>query len=41
MVHVQGMPASCFVWVDETESDRRDSRSKIGYGLRGIPPVSL
>ena len=41
MVHVQGIPVSCFVWVNETGSVRRDSRRKTGYGLRGIPPVSF
>ena len=41
MVQVQCIPANCFVWVDETESDHGDSRRKTGYGLRGIPPVSF
>ena len=41
MVQVQGIPASCFVWVNETGSDCQDSRRKTGYGLRGIPPVSF
>ena len=41
MVQVQCIPANCFVWVDETGSDHRDSRRKTGYGLRGIPPVSF
>ena len=27
--------------VDESGSDHRDSRRKMGYGLRGIPPVSF
>ena len=27
-------------FVDETGTDRRDSMSKFGYGLRGMPPVS-
>ena len=34
MVQVQGIPASCFVWVDETGSDRQDSCRKTGYDLR-------
>ena len=41
MIQVQGIPASCFVWVDETGSDRRNSFRKTGYGIRGIPPVSF
>ena len=41
MVQVQCIPASCFVWVDETRSDLRDSHRKTGYGLRGIPSVSF
>ena len=41
VVQVQRIPANCFVWVDEIESDLRDSRRKTGYGLRGIPPVSF
>ena len=41
MVQVQCIPANCFVWVDETGSDHRDSRRKTGYGLQGIPPVSF
>ena len=27
-----------FIWIDKTESDRRKSVKKYGYGLRGIPP---
>ena len=41
MVQVQGIHVSCFVWVDETGSDRRDSCRKTGYSLRGIPPVNF
>ena len=41
MVQVQGVPASCFVWLDETGSDRRDGMRKTGYGIRGISPVSF
>ena len=29
----------CFVWVDETGSDKRKAMRKFGYSFRGTPPV--
>lgn len=38
---VMYVPASMFVFVDETGSDQRDLHREKGYGLRGVAPVSL
>ena len=38
---VEEIPASCFIWIDETGSDRRSCNRSVGYGLRGLTPVSV
>ena len=39
MAEVQYHRTDQFVWIDETESDRRDHIRKSGYALRGERPV--
>lgn len=38
---VMYVPASMFVFVDETGRDQCDLQCEKGYGLRGAAPVSL
>ena len=39
VAHAMLYNRECFVWVDETGSDKRKAMRKFGYSFRGLPPV--
>ena len=39
VAHTMLYNRECFVWVDETGSDKRKAMRKFGYSFRGTPPV--